>query len=122
MAASPASTATAATTTTATLCSLQKADLDPDPFKSITPPASTASTPATLGGGGGVSKTKNGHSRYGPQIHFVDMADKKGAQRIRNTMNSRKHRQNKLDKIRELEKKLADLVAEKDKWEQGKVK
>jgi hypothetical protein len=45
------------------------------------------------------------------------MADKKGAQRIRNTMNSRKHRQNKLDKIRELEKKLADLVAEKDQWQ-----
>jgi len=46
------------------------------------------------------------------------MADKKGAQRIRNTMNSRKHRQNKLDKIRELEKKLADLEAEKDKWQE----
>ncbi|KAK6381305.1 hypothetical protein LTS17_004362 [Exophiala oligosperma] len=50
------------------------------------------------------------------QIHFVDMADKKGAQRIRNTMNSRKHRQNKLDKIRELEKRLAGLEEEKGKW------
>jgi hypothetical protein len=47
------------------------------------------------------------------------MADKKGAQRIRNTMNSRKHRQNKLDKIRELEKKLADLVAEKHQWQRA---
>lgn len=44
------------------------------------------------------------------------MADKKGAQRIRNTMNSRKHRQNKLDKIRELEKRLAGLEEEKGKW------
>ena len=45
------------------------------------------------------------------------MADKKGAQRIRNTMNSRKHRQNKLDKIRELEKQLAKLEAEKEAWQ-----
>lgn len=54
--------------------------------------------------------------KYGPQIHFVDMADKKGAQRIRNTMNSRKHRQNKLEKIRELELKLAALEEEKSTW------
>jgi len=54
--------------------------------------------------------------KYGPQIHFVDMADKKGAQRIRNTMNSRKHRQNKLEKIRELELKLAALEKEKSTW------
>ncbi|EXJ75309.1 uncharacterized protein A1O5_02005 [Cladophialophora psammophila CBS 110553] len=56
-------------------------------------------------------------TKYGPQIHFVDMADKKGAQRIRNTMNSRKHRQNKLDKIRELEKKLATIEAERERWQ-----
>lgn len=54
---------------------------------------------------------------YRNEIQFVDMADKKGAQRIRNTMNSRRHRQNKLDKIRELEKKLEALEAEKDKWQ-----
>jgi len=89
------------------------------PINYVATSASTVSTPSTLGGG--VSKPKDkacAPSKYGPQIHFVDMADKKGAQRIRNTMNSRKHRQNKLDKIRELEKKLADLEAEKDKWQQ----
>jgi hypothetical protein len=32
-------------------------------------------------------------------------------------MNSRKHRQNKLDKIRELEKRLAACEAEKEKWQ-----
>jgi len=88
-------------------------------IKFMATPASTVSTPSISGGG--VSKPKDktpAPSKYGPQIHFVDMADKKGAQRIRNTMNSRKHRQNKLDKIRELEKKLADLEAEKDKWQQ----
>jgi len=56
-------------------------------------------------------------TKYGPQIHFVDMADKKGAQRLRNTINSRRHRQNKLDKIRELEKKLAVIEAEKETWQ-----
>jgi hypothetical protein len=44
------------------------------------------------------------------------MRDKKEATRIRNTMNSRKHRQNKLDKIRELEKMLAASEAEKQQW------
>lgn len=44
------------------------------------------------------------------------MADKKGAQRIRNTMNSRRHRQNKLDRIRELERKLAACEADREKW------
>ncbi|EXJ55332.1 hypothetical protein A1O7_08259 [Cladophialophora yegresii CBS 114405] len=117
MAASPS----AAVTASKTPRSSQKADTEADHFQFLTPPTSMASTPATLCGGGSVSKPKNGPSKYGPQIHFVDMADKKGAQRIRNTMNSRKHRQNKLDKIRELEKKLADLVAEKDSWQKGKV-
>ncbi|EXJ94167.1 hypothetical protein A1O1_02560 [Capronia coronata CBS 617.96] len=51
------------------------------------------------------------------QIHFVDMADKKGAQRIRNGINSRKHRQNKLDKIRALEKKLATCEADRRRWQ-----
>ena len=46
------------------------------------------------------------------------MTDKKGAQRIRNTINSRKHRQNKLDRIRDLEKRLATLEAEKEKWQE----
>jgi hypothetical protein len=111
-------TAAASPSATTVPCSWQR-KAEPDCFKSIniTPPASTASTPATLGGGVSKPKPKEGGSTYGPQIHFVDMADKKGAQRIRNTMNSRKHRQNKLDKIRELEKKLADLVAEKDQWQ-----
>ncbi|KIW21034.1 hypothetical protein PV08_01613 [Exophiala spinifera] len=63
-----------------------------------------------------IKTTSNPPAVQGRQIHFVDMADKKGAQRIRNTMNSRKHRQNKLDKIRELEKKLAGLEEEKGKW------
>ncbi|KAJ9613196.1 hypothetical protein H2200_003137 [Cladophialophora chaetospira] len=88
------------------------------PINSIATPVSTVSTPSSSGG---VSKPKDktsAPSTYGPQIHFVDMADKKGAQRIRNTMNSRKHRQNKLDKIRELEKQLAELQAQKDKWQQ----
>lgn len=90
-------------------------------FPSTTSPKSIASTSATLNGG--ISKpakavTSAPTTKYGPQIHFVDMADKKGAQRIRNTMNSRKHRQNKLDKIRELEKKLAVLESEKQSWSQ----
>lgn len=55
-------------------------------------------------------------TKYGPEIHFVDMTNKKEAQRIRNTMNSRKHRQNKLEKIRELESKLAALEDEKSTW------
>ncbi len=95
---------------------LRKAD--PITSTSIATPASTASTPSTLSGRVAKSKDKPAPAKYGPEIHFVDMADKKGAQRIRNTMNSRKHRQNKLDKIRELEKKLAELEAEKEKWHQ----
>ena len=58
------------------------------------------------------AKPKQATTKYEREIHFVDMADKKGAQRIRNTINSRKHRQNKLDRIRELEKKLAASEAE----------
>ena len=97
-----------------------RAPLRKEPSVNTIPtPASTVNTPSTLRGR--VAKTKKESSfptKYGPEIHFVDMADKKGAQRIRNTINSRKHRQNKLDKIRELEKKLADLEAEKSKWHQ----
>ncbi|KAI1624548.1 hypothetical protein EDD37DRAFT_650419 [Exophiala viscosa] len=58
------------------------------------------------------SKTKQAPTKHGREFHFVDMRDKKEAQRIRNTINSRKHRQNKLDRIRELEKKLAASEAE----------
>jgi len=66
-----------------------------------------------------ISKTTTDSSTaYGSQIYFVDMTDKKGAQRIRNTINSRKHRQNKLDRIRDLEKRLATLEAEKEKWQE----
>jgi len=61
------------------------------------------------------SKAKS-NTKYGSEIHFVDMTNKKEAQRIRNTMNSRKHRQNKLEKIRELELKLAALEDEKSTW------
>ena len=57
-------------------------------------------------------KIKQPTTKYGQGIHFVDMTNKKESQRIRNTMNSRKHRQNKLDRIRELEKKLAASEAE----------
>jgi len=86
----------------------------------LSTPRSTVHTPSSLNKGA-ISKSKAPTStNYASQIQFVDMADKKGAQRIRNTMNSRKHRQNKLDKIRELEKKLAMLEAEKGKW-QGKM-
>jgi hypothetical protein len=63
-------------------------------------------------------KTTDSSTAYGSQIYFVDMTDKKGAQRIRNTMNSRKHRQNKLDRIRDLEKRLVALAAEKEKWQE----
>ncbi|KIW34288.1 uncharacterized protein PV07_01076 [Cladophialophora immunda] len=85
---------------------------------SIQTPKSTACTPPSAGDTRLTSKGPAGpKAKYGPQIHFVDMADKKGAQRIRNTMNSRKHRQNKLDKIRELEKKLATIEAEKKRWQ-----
>lgn len=106
---------------------------DPVCPRSITP-ASTSSTPQSTkttsiennhNHARGITKTKTKAtttttgptSSYGNQIQFVDMADKKGAQRIRNTMNSRRHRQNKLDKIRELEKKLEALEAERDMWQ-----
>ncbi|KAK4937735.1 hypothetical protein LTR10_021680 [Elasticomyces elasticus] len=59
-------------------------------------------------------KTTPPKTKYG-EIHFVDMTNKKEAQRIRNTINSRKHRQNKLDRIRELEKKLAASEAEQQR-------
>jgi len=93
-----------------------------DSVKQIMSPQTTSSTPSTLNGGIVKSKktaVRAGTANYGPQIHFVDMADKKGAQRIRNTMNSRKNRENKLDKIRELEKKLAELEAEREMWQKG---
>ncbi|KIV87313.1 hypothetical protein PV11_02868 [Exophiala sideris] len=61
------------------------------------------------------SESKLPTTKYGQGIYFVDMTNKKEAQRIRNTINSRKHRQNKLDKIRELEKKLAASEAEKQR-------
>ncbi len=62
--------------------------------------------------------TTDSSTAHGSKIYFVDMTDKKGAQRIRNTINSRKHRQNKLDRIRDLEKRLATLEAEKEKWQE----
>jgi hypothetical protein len=80
-------------------------------------PRTGTSTPVSIGTSNISRVTKSAStSAYTSQIQFVDMADKKGAQRIRNTMNSRKHRQNKLDRIRELEKKLAEMEAEKEKW------
>jgi hypothetical protein len=44
----------------------------------------------------------------GPTLHFIDHADKKSALRIRNTRISRAHRDNKVKRIQELEKKLAE--------------
>jgi hypothetical protein len=43
-----------------------------------------------------------------PTLHFIDHADKKSALRIRNTRISRAHRDNKVKRIQELEKKLAE--------------
>lgn len=49
-------------------------------------------------------------------IHFIDHTDKKSALRIRNTRISRAHRDNKLKRIQDLEKKLAACEAEKAMW------
>lgn len=49
-------------------------------------------------------------------IYFVDMTDKKAARRVRNTMASRKHRQSKLERIRELERSLAKCEDERTQW------
>ena len=57
-----------------------------------------------------------------PEIQFVDMADKKGAQRLRNTINSRKHRQSKLQRIRELEEKLVACEGEREEWKARAVR
>lgn len=49
-------------------------------------------------------------------LHFIDHADKKSALRIRNTRISRAHRDNKLKRIQDLEKRLAASEAERDLW------
>lgn len=96
-------------------------DVEPSPVMDKNTPRSTSTSDLDSKSIGvrGVVKAKPSapSTMYRNEIQFVDMADKKGAQRIRNTMNSRRHRQNKLDKIRELEKKLEALEAEKDKWQ-----
>ncbi|RVX67201.1 hypothetical protein B0A52_08635 [Exophiala mesophila] len=96
-------------------------NVQPSPFTDKNTPRSTSTSDLDSRPAGvrGVVKAKPSKpsTTYRNEIQFVDMADKKGAQRIRNTMNSRRHRQNKLDKIRELEQKLEALEAEKDKWQ-----
>ncbi|RMD42444.1 hypothetical protein DV735_g2650, partial [Chaetothyriales sp. CBS 134920] len=45
------------------------------------------------------------------QYHFIDMADRKSVMRIRNTRISRQHKENKVRRIAELERKLAAALA-----------
>ena len=52
-----------------------------------------------------------------PELHFVDMADKAACTRARNTVNSRKHRQNKVNRIRELESQLRLSETTSLEWE-----
>ncbi|KAK9386946.1 hypothetical protein V1515DRAFT_580644 [Lipomyces mesembrius] len=52
------------------------------------------------------------------EIHFVANADKKTARRIRNTVTAQCHRQNKVRRIRELEKLLDDCEVSKERWKQ----
>ncbi|KAL6248368.1 hypothetical protein RBB50_004623 [Rhinocladiella similis] len=100
--------------------SLNRPSATDAPRTNATSRSSSSSSSSTSGAAPvKVMKTTSKPSAFqGTQIHFVDMADKKGAQRIRNTMNSRKHRQNKLDKIRDLERRLAGLEEEKGKWQE----
>ncbi|RMZ77823.1 hypothetical protein DV737_g4128, partial [Chaetothyriales sp. CBS 132003] len=53
------------------------------------------------------------------QFHFIDMADRKGAMRIRNTRISRQYKENKVRRIAELESKLAAALARIDELERG---
>lgn len=66
---------------------------------SATSPSSSKST--TVGGGGGDTATGGG-------FQFVDASDRKTIVRLRNTMVSRKHRDNKVQRIKELERMLEE--------------
>ena len=50
------------------------------------------------------------------EFEIVDMTDKKACARVRNTLNSRKYRQSKVDRIRELELQLRKSKAERELW------
>ena len=82
----------------------------PEPPLFTTPPSSTpaSNSPAEV-------EDKN-------TIHFIDHADKKSALRIRNTRISRAHRENKVKRIQELEKKLAASEAEMEMWKARALK
>ena len=54
------------------------------------------------------------------QFHFIDMADKKAAMRIRNTRISRQHKQNKIKRIAELERQLEAALTRVEQLEKGK--
>ena len=64
---------------------------------SAKPPAAATSKAASHGG-----------------FQFVDASDRKSIMRLRNTMVSRKHRDNKVRRIAELEKMLAEREKEVD--------
>ncbi|RMZ86582.1 hypothetical protein DV736_g6193, partial [Chaetothyriales sp. CBS 134916] len=53
------------------------------------------------------------------QFHFIDIADRKSAMRIRNTRISRQYKENKVRRIAELERKLAAALARIDELESG---
>ena len=68
--------------------------------------------------------TSNSHSNHGlghshptAQLQFVNMADKAACTRARNTRNSRKYRQNKVNRIRELELQLRLSDTKRLEWE-----
>ncbi|KAK9490040.1 hypothetical protein V1508DRAFT_406645 [Lipomyces doorenjongii] len=52
------------------------------------------------------------------EIHFVANTDKKAAHRIRNKVTAQRHRQNKVRRIRELEKLLDECEVSKERWKQ----
>ncbi|KAK9344193.1 hypothetical protein V1522DRAFT_355214, partial [Lipomyces starkeyi] len=73
----------------------------------------------------GSTQTRPAHSASAPaidlvvadsEIHFVANADKMTARRIRNTVTAQRHRQNKVRRIRELEKLLDECEASKERW------
>ncbi|KAL9620673.1 MAG: hypothetical protein Q9160_004809 [Pyrenula sp. 1 TL-2023] len=66
------------------------------------------STPASSTSASSTSQTKD--------FYFVNNSDKISAAGIRNTLTSRKYRQSKVDRIRELEKELASRTFEMEMW------
>jgi hypothetical protein len=85
----------------------------PAPLPSTTPkplqqPPSPATTTTTTKDSSAQQSAKSGSSGF----TFVDHSDRKTIMRLRNTMVSRKHRDNKVKRIAELEKLLAERDAE----------